>query len=382
MPKSVIARLVVLLACAAVAPEAQPRWTVDAKPTFDITGANDAGGVLFGSVSWATRLKNGTIVVADASGPAVHFIGANGKLIKSSGRRGEGPGDFRTVTWVSPCGSDGVYAWDFAKTQITTYDEVGAMKKSFPFGTRGGANTSGSCNQRGMLFAFASPHRMPAKTPPDPNATYAIVGAAASPVVMSTAGDTIMRLPEVPYGEMLSGMVQGRAGGLPRPLGSTTTFALGEQNLFIGITDSAAVFVYSLDGKRVGTIPVSGAGKAPSAQQYATAAEIPLSIVPAQMRDDYRKFVLGVPPPSRLSPFSQLFVDAAGLLWVQTSSPGEAETRFRIFTTSGTPIAQATVPASITIFEIGTDYLLGTRPDADDEPHLIVYRLKRSEGRP
>ena len=360
---------------------AQQRWIVDDKPILDVRGVNDAGAIVFGSANWATRLPNGTVVIADASGPAVHFIDAAGKLIKSVGRSGQGPGDFRTVTWVGHCAADSVFAWDFAQMRVTTYDVAGNLGRTFAFGTRGGANTSTSCNPRGMLFAFAAPHRLPPRTPPDPNAKYVIVGAAATPVVVAVGGDTIIKLGEVPYGEMLSGMVNGRAGGLQRPLGGTTAYALGVDRLYIGITDSSSVAIYGLDGKRTGTIPVPMADRSPTAEQYAAAAEIPLAIVPAPMRDAYRAFVLSAPPPSRLPPFSKLFVDAANLLWVQVSSPGEKSTRFRVFGADGKAAAQVEIGANVEVFEIGTGYLLGARTDADDEPHLTVYKLTRS-GRP
>lgn len=372
--------VVTLLMIAGPPLAAQARWIVEPQPILDIKGVDDAGTMVFGAASWATRLRNGTVVIADASGPAVHFVGPNGKLLKSTGRSGQGPGDFRTVTWVAQCGEQSVHAWDFPQMRVTTYDETGNMKRSFPFGTRGGANTFSSCNTRGMFFAFITPRRLPPPTPPDPNARYTIIGSAATPVVVGTAGDTVLKLAEVPYGEMLAGMIGGRAGGMQRPLGSTTTFALGADRLYIGITDSASVMVFALDGKRIGTIAVPSTARAPTAEQYAAATEIPIAIVPAQIRDAYRTFVASASPPPRLPPFTSLFVDPAGMLWVQTSVPGDGDTRFLVYGRDGQLVASVAMPALASVFEVGADYVLGARADTDDEPHLMVYRLRK--GRP
>lgn len=188
----------------------------------------------------------------------------------------------------------------------------------------------------------------------------------------------MLKLGEVPFGEMLAGMIGGRAGGLPRPLGSPTAFALGADRLYLGITDSASVAVFSLDGKRAGTIPITGAARAPTSEEYAAAAEIPLAIYPAQMRDAARKFILGAPAPDRMPSFSKFLIDPASQLWVQTSSQGERETRFRVFAADGRAIASLAIAADLNVFEVGADYVLGARIDADDEPHLTVYKLNRA----
>jgi hypothetical protein len=370
--------LTLLLLAATVSAGAQARWTVDPKPILDLKGVDDAGNVVFGTASWATRLRNGTIVIADASGPAVHFIDAKGKLVRSNGRSGQGPGDFRTVTWVSQCGEGIVYAWDFAQMRITTYDDAGTMKTTLPFGIRGGAQTFTSCNRKGMLMAVSAPRRLPPPAPPEPGATYGIISIAITPVIMSTGGDTLARLPEVPFGEILSGMNGRGGGGMPRPLGATTSYALGADRAYVGVTDSGAVATYSLDGKRTGTISIGLPARAPTREQYEHAADITLGMVPAQMRAQARTWVLGIPMPAKAPSFTGLFVDPTGLLWAVTSLPGDRDTQFRVFGTDGRAVATVSVPANLNVFEVGNDYILGGRVDANEEPFVTVYRLTRA----
>jgi hypothetical protein len=373
--------LIGLAFCADVV-TAQARWTVDAKPMLDLKGTSDAGGVIFGAAQSATRLRNGTIVVADPSGPAVHFLDATGKVIKSNGRSGQGPGDFRTVTWVSQCGEGGVYAWDWAQSRITTYDQTGAMKTTFTFGGRGGPQTQTSCNQKGMLVATSAMRRVDPPTPQDPAAGYRIMGMAAIPVVMASAGDTVARLPELQFVEMLGGM-NGRGGGaIPRPLGTSVTFALSADRAYVGISDSASIGVYTLDGKRVGAVAVGAQSATPTAAQYERAADITLAMVPSQMRAQARTWVLGIPMPAKAPSHSGMVVDPSGLLWVVLSMPGDADTRLRAFGMDGRAVANVTVPVSLTVFEIGTDYILGAREDADGEQRITLYKLNRTGGRP
>ncbi len=368
-----------LICVAAPAALAAQQWAVDPKPSVELKGVNDAGVILFGSANWATRLANGTVVVADASGPALHFIDAAGKLVKSTGRAGQGPGDFRTVTWVAKCGAEGIVAWDFPQTRATSYDDAGTMRRTFPLGGRGGAQTASSCNEKGLFVQMGNARRLPFRTPPDPALGYFFIQMAAAPQLVGTAGDTAATLPEVPFGEMVGGNMGGRgSGGMPRPIGAQTAFALAADRLYVGLADSSAIAVFGLDGKRTGTIAVQAPPRATTRAHYERASEISLSMVPAQMRDGARKWVLAIPMPEKLPPFTGLFVDPGGALWVVLSAPGDPDTRLRGYSADGRVVANLSLPVNLNVFEVGANYVLGAREDADGEQYLSVYSYKRA----
>lgn len=354
---------------------AQPRWTVDPKPILDIKGVNDAGAIVFGTANWATRMANGTIVIADGATPAVQFIDGTGKPIKSAGRSGQGPGDFRALTWIAQCAKDTVFAWDFAQMRITTYDAAGMMLRTFPFGVPGGPQFQSSCNTSGMMALFGSPRRVPPSTPPDPNAGYAIMSMAATAMIIGPKGDTMAKLGEIPLVDYIG---SGRGGGaMPRPLGPATAVAVGTNRVYVSRGDSSAIAVYALDGKRTGSIPLRVPDRTPTAAQYARAAEVILAMAPAASRERARVPVMAAPIPSKLPLVTGLFIDPAGLVWALLSSPGDSDTRLRAFRADGTAVADATLPVNLNVFEIGADYILGSHSDVDDETHVVVYRLRR-----
>jgi hypothetical protein len=354
------------------------QWTVDARPALEVAGAGARGGVLFGNANWATRLANGTIVIADASGPALHFIDATGKLIKSTGRAGQGPGDFRTVTWVAKCGAEGIVAWDFPQTRATSFDDAGTMRRTFPLGGRGGAQTSSSCNGKAQFVQMGGFRRVEPSTPPDPSLGYSFMQFFAAPQIVGTRSDTLATLAEVPVGEMVLGNMGGRgAGGMPRPIGAQTAFALAMDRLYVGIADSSLVAVFGLDGKRTGTINVQSSLRRATRVHYERAAEISLAMVPAPMREGARRWVLAIPMPEKLPPFTGLFVDPSGTLWVVLSAPGDANTQLRGFAADGRVVGNLTLPVNLNVFEVGADYVLGAREDADGEQYVTVYSFRR-----
>ena len=81
--------------------------------------------------------------------------------------------------------------------------------------------------------------------------------------------------------------------------------------------------------------------------------------------------------PKELPPYSALFVDPAQLLWVVVSARGDPDTRFQILRADGTAVANVRVPIGMTVFEIGSDYILGGYEDGDGEPHVALFRLHR-----
>jgi hypothetical protein len=66
-------------------------------------------------------------------------------------------------------------------------------------------------------------------------------------------------------------------------------------------------------------------------------------------------------------------------VWVQSyPSSREATVTWTVFRPNGTVAARLSLPATLDVFEIGRDYLLGQRIDADtDVPEVHLYRVTR-----
>lgn len=75
--------------------------TVDAVPAVTISGAGEDGELWFAEPVAATRLSDGAIAIGDVQESAIMFFDSSGRHIGRFGRAGGGPGEFRTVTWLS-----------------------------------------------------------------------------------------------------------------------------------------------------------------------------------------------------------------------------------------------------------------------------------------
>jgi len=99
-----------------------------------------------------------------------------------------------------------------------------------------------------------------------------------------------------------------------------------------------------------------------------------------RMREQARQQVIEeVGVPEELPCYSELFVDPDGLLWVQTSFPGDSMTAFRVIDGDGASIADVILDQELRVFEVGDDYVLGAYDKPDGEPHVALFRLWRGQ---
>ena len=230
---------------------AQARWTVDAAPVLDIKGVRDNGDVVFALALGATRLANGTVVVLDGGQPGLRFFDPGGKLSKTVGRGGQGPGEFRVAYWLGQCAKDTLFVWDPPQQRMTAFDAAGNVVTSF----RPGGNEVLwlACSRSGAIAYAGTPPREGVQRTAPPGATYAFLSGRSKVVVMNTKGAETATLDGALGVEMV---LPGR-GGFPRPLGRPMSFAVSATRIFVAEADSSAVHTFGLDGKRLGTIPLS-----------------------------------------------------------------------------------------------------------------------------
>ncbi len=360
-----------LLALSFADAHAQAVWTVDRTPTLDVPGARADGSVMFGYAAGATRLANGSLLVADRTENAIRVIDAAGKLVRTVGRAGDGPGEFQSMIWAGGCGVDSMLVWDLRRRQASMIGPSGAVARQFavPAGDTAQSPFRFACSPGRTMAYLSGPRPVRVATPiGNPN----IVSVSASVYRITTEGAVKQRLGDIPAGEAFS---NGR-GGVPRPLGRASTVAAVGNDVIIGSADSATVTIVRNDGTR-SQVHIPVLVRAPTRDEFDAAIQATAAMVPAQMRQTMITQLSAIPMPERLPPISALFGDPDGLLWVQTSPAGAKVIEFTVMQASGRVVAKAQIPLPLTILEIGRDYVLGSYSDANDEMHVAVYRLKR-----
>ena len=353
---------------------AQATWVVDRTPILEVTGTSSSGAVTFGYAAGGTRLSDGKLLVADRAESNIRVLDATGKLVRTVGRAGDGPGEFQSMIWAGRCGPDSLLVWDLRRRQASMIGASGAVARQFsvPTGDTAQSPFHFSCSSRGAMIYRGSPRPVRAPNPQNPS----IVGIVSAVYRIRPDGAVSERLGDIPAGEAVAmASPSGGRGAVPRPLGRTASIAALDDAVVFSSADSAIVTIVRSNGRASHALPI--VLRAPTQAEFDEAVQATASLVPSAMRQAMAAQIATIPKPERLPPVSALFVDSEGLIWVQTTPPGGKAVDFLVMNPAGNIVARAQVPLGMTVFEIGKDYVLGSYTDAADEMHVAVLRLRR-----
>jgi hypothetical protein len=305
----------------------------------------------------ATRLSDGKVVIVDPFAPAVRLFDAAGRPLRAIGRKGDGPGEFEFPTWIQQCATDSLYVWDAWQGRVTILDSAGDFVRSYAE-SRNAFELS--CSRNGVVAGIT----MPNVTGP-PNAkgeTY------TAPLWLGDAqGNITTTIGETAFGEN-------------RPLGRITRFAVTDDRLYVGTADSAYVDVYALDGRRLDAVPVGVPPRRPTRRNYERTIDgMTALFTDRQSRETQREQMLKIPMPDHLPPYSAIYADPAGTLWVVTTAAGDPETRLRAIGQQGDILGELRLPTELRVLEVGMDYVLGLHDDEGGEQSVVMYRMRRGE---
>lgn len=99
--------------------------------TFSVGGA-DQEGPHFSHIAAAAVGPAGELVVVDRMLPSVFLFDARGSLLRSIGRKGQGPGEFETPVDAGFHG-DSLWVWDQRLFRLTWFDPLGGTLSDHPF---------------------------------------------------------------------------------------------------------------------------------------------------------------------------------------------------------------------------------------------------------
>ena len=89
-------------------------WRLDPKPYIDIGSADADSAYEFLRIMGIVRLRDGRIAVGNSGTSTIRFFDSTGKFLSSSGRRGNGPGEFRQILGLNAIVGDTLHVTDNA----------------------------------------------------------------------------------------------------------------------------------------------------------------------------------------------------------------------------------------------------------------------------
>jgi len=352
-----------------------PEWSIDTIPLVDIGSAEGLDGQDLALPWSSTRLPDGRIAISNGQSNELRFYSPDGRFIRSVGREGEGPGEFRVIAGLEPGRADTIIVADAVLPRLTLFSTDGEFGRIVRLETLEGRNP----RLRGLLSDSIALFRV---------RLYERSGgrsrAVRDTLLLATRpldGGPTTFLGRFQEREMFNQVLPNgsvAAWNLPFARGAFTAVAGGR--VWVGVSDSYELKGFGADGKlellvRVDrkVVPVGEAEKDRFFQHQLKGVQ----------NDDERRSYENVHRiidfPETLPAFSGMQGDNEGFIWVRDYAfPWEqGRPEWRIFDPTGRAVAKAQTPQGLSIQEIGSDYVMGLWLDPMDVEHIRLYRLTR-----
>lgn len=356
-------------------------WRLAPRPVLDIGGGAPDGPQDVDGILPVIELTDGRIVLFHSRTGSVRFHDASGRMLGTVGRRGEGPGEFRSMVLFRGRG-DTVMAYDPGNRRLTVIDPRMKIVRMMPlllevasagYGMGMYTEPFGTFND-GSLALRSWP--LISKAPPSTRYRDSLL-VHRQPAVPGTPTSLVrtggFEMIQVPYSPRQ---------GMRLAFSKHTESALRGDRLLLARNDRWEVEEYDPDGRltrlmRVSTPvrPIPPAFIAERARLYKPPATL------ARMPEALQKSILewGRRPEysAAFPPIHSIFVSPDGLLFVLESDDPRVPRTLAVIDADGTLVCRLPVPPDVTIRAVGRSMVYGRTEDADGVVHLVGYRIIR-----
>jgi len=361
---------------------ADQAWTLSAEPILQMGVPEGDPDHEFFQVMGETRLSDGTIVVANSGTQQLRYYSPDGSLRATAGRKGGGPGEFQMLMTLVGLPGDSVLTFDAGNRRLSLFDAAGHHVRDF------GTTDAGSPVPLLILGRLddgtyvaqlpnmrIGPEMFERRAGPARDSVYVMhLDAAAAPM------DTLGLFPG-PVVQVTMIDFAGRSLPMPLtvPFSPGTDVAVGADRIYLGISDTWEIDVYSPAGALQRIIrrtheprAVTDSDIEKNRSRLLEAMDNQSNPFAKQLRDAYAT----VAYPATMPAFGEMRTDPDGNLWVAEFSPSLDESRrWSVFDPDGRWLGDVTTPPQLVVREIGSDYVLGQTSDEMETEHVLLYRL-------
>jgi hypothetical protein len=328
----------------------------------------------FAQIVGATRFEDSSIAVADARSNSIRFFSEDGRIIRSVGGRGRGPGEFMALQSLRRSSGDSLDVLDRRLERITVMDRSGTIVRllqlsggyiatyRLPGGRWLASDQEGSFG--GLFREDAAPglHRSPATV-----------------VVLDSTGALVDTVGVFPGSESTYLRLDGRQNSVQAAYGRSISFAAGGGHWYLATGDHFGFEVHAPDGRHVRSVRATGPDRTlrPSdIEKYNAALLAQRSEGPS--RENLARFLQAAATPTQKAAVSRILLDPLGHVWLSAYENSLLPAAvWYVFDSGGRYLGEIPVPSGLRIMEIGSQYALGVWEDDSGVEFVRVYQLNR-----
>lgn len=322
----------------------------------------------------ARRLPNGHVVIGDGGSTELRFFDANGQWIRSVGRAGDGPGEFRLISRFQVLPPDTLLVYDNAGPRVTAFTMDGTLIESRRVAAPG-ENVQAPDHRLPdgrWLNRFSSPEVDGFQRRRNAFVTWSEGGTAVDTLLEGDGQEYLI------YRRFNGTQYLGRGVAL-RPFGGSDLAAIGPDRFALGngLTHDIAVAELGDQQHRIRR-------SAPNAPLPAGAVnrfiDDYVGRYAAERQQEVRDQFATVPSGDATPAYSALAFDGLGNLWTEHfrfAWDSLAPRMWSVHDRTGEWLGTLEVPRKLGLLEIGSDYLLGVERDEDGVELVKLYRISR-----
>jgi hypothetical protein len=325
-----------------------------------------APAVLLVGIVGAVLLPSGELAAADGGDHAIRFFDRSGALVRTVGREGAGPGEFRLMNWFGRCADGDLLATDVILGRATVLDPTGQVRETVVTPEWFRFNRVLACGPGKQLLVLADHPRHlgePGKVTRFPAALVRFtLGSDRADTLALVAGN------ELYYARN----VQAYS---PYPLGAAVHAAAHGNWAYLAQNDEAFIRVFDLEQRTDDAFFHHLPTRAVTAADWRTArAEIVDRQPLRRTRQVLEQVLEEATVPRTHPPFMDLKSDRAGRLWVRLPADGPSTT-WMILTPQGEHIASLALPSSVEPLDVGSQDLIAVERDDLGVQRILWYTL-------
>lgn len=354
---STSALLLAILAMTASGQARPVRYDVDRTPFVEVGGDGTRGDPILTTVFGATKTANG-FVVAESRSSSLLFLDAKGKVVRTVGRQGQGPGEFNGGIFVSRCAGDSIFAWDSRTMRISVFTASGVYARQIPaFAARF------ACSRANVIALLLRPRDIPGRS-----------GGAVERISPVTLIDL--------KGDSLGGVAAVPATA-NQMFGPAPSIAVRGEELYVGTGRQPSIDVYDRRGRPLRRItfpsrpvPISTAAFEGAVEELLDAGRLV-----GEQRAQQRAALLKRGFPPEYPPYRLIAVAPNGMVWLLTSQMRDSVAHLRAVSDNGNVVAEVDLPGeNAWLLEAGDDYLLLSYVNAEGDMRVGAFRVRRRAG--
>lgn len=342
-------------------------WRLSTTPALQIGSESGAPEVQFFRVQAIRRFDDGRILVVNAGTNDLRIYSPSGEHIRTIGREGSGPGEFRYPRDVWIIDADSLVVVDLDRASI--FDSTGTFVRTEPFGVVHPRGRFEDGTYLRVVFAAGQDVFALGYSRPRVALLRTSLDGASTDTILDLPGDETYRIS--PDGSFIASYVA--------PFGLRRSIALYRNDIYTGDGAALEVAHYHHSGTLSRIMRGSANALRVDSDTIAAFEQATLNAAGNEVqRGRFHQLFREWTYPSVQPVYDQLLVDQVSNVWVRAFAVTAPDpSQWTVFDSSGRWLGHVSIPRQLLVKEIGDTYVLGLWTDTLGVEYVRLYTLHK-----